>query len=102
MTVRPLVGLGLAVILTLPAPVRSADGEAERRVTADTAVLEVLVPADATVSIDGKDRGRQRRFPFRPFPPGRQFSYDVRVRFKDGGVAERTVLLRAAGTSACP
>ena len=61
----------------------------------DGAVIELEAPAGATVSIDGADLGTQRRFEFRPLPPGQLFPYRVQVRSEGGQAVERTFLVRA-------
>jgi WD domain, G-beta repeat len=61
---------------------------------AGVAVLEVNVPAGAVVSIDGTDKGMQRRFRFEGFQPGQRAAYEVRVRFPQGNEIRRTVFLQ--------
>jgi hypothetical protein len=81
----------VGMVLTLGPPLAGADDSA---VASDRALLEVEAPAGAEVTIDGEHKGQRRHFPFQPFRPGQQVSHDVRVKFRDGSVTERTVLLR--------
>ncbi len=63
--------------------------------------LQVLVPADAEVWFDGNlttTRGEQREFTSPPLTPGRDYQYQVRARWTDGGRVvdqTRTVAVRA-------
>jgi WD40 repeat protein len=66
----------------------------EGAVPADQAVLEVPAPSGAAVSLDDKDQGEKREFTFAGLRPGQYATPELRVRFKDGEVIERRVLLR--------
>src|SRR5205823_4661453 len=68
--------------------------EERARIQEDAAVLELDVPPDATVRIDGTDQGKRRRFEMGPFQPGRTHGYEVAVTLKDGEQVRRTVYLR--------
>jgi len=51
-------------------------------------VIDVVVPAEAELWIEGKKMGQtgeQRKFISPPLEAGRHFSYDFRIRFKDDG-----------------
>ena len=51
-------------------------------------VIDVVVPAEAELWIEGKKMGQtaeQRKFISPPLEAGRRFSYDFRIRFKDDG-----------------
>jgi uncharacterized protein (TIGR03000 family) len=51
-------------------------------------VIDVVVPAEAELWIEGKKMGQtgdQRKFISPPLQAGRRFSYDFRIRFKDDG-----------------
>jgi uncharacterized protein (TIGR03000 family) len=51
-------------------------------------VIDVIVPAEAELWIEGKkmgQNGEQRKFISPPLEAGRKFSYDFRIRFKDSG-----------------
>jgi WD40 repeat protein len=50
----------------------------------DHALLEMDLPPGATVSINGIDRGAQRRFAFGPFPPGFLGTWRLQAQFPDG------------------
>jgi uncharacterized protein (TIGR03000 family) len=70
-----------ALELRLVAPETSGPAEA-------AAQIELRVPADAEVWIDGArttQTGAVRRFVSPPLPPGREYSYEVRVGWKDAG-----------------
>ncbi len=63
--------------------------------------LQVLVPADAEVWLNGNpttQRGEQRLFESPALAPGRDYQYEVRARWTEGGRAvdqTRTVVVRA-------
>ena len=52
----------------------------------DTVTINVTVPADdAKISFDGSmtvQRGKQRQFVSPPLQPGREYTYDIRVNWK--------------------
>src|SRR5262249_48369023 len=55
----------------------------------DTVTINVTVPADdAKISFDGSmtvQRGKQRQFVSPPLQPGRAYTYDVQVSWKQDG-----------------
>lgn len=61
---------------------------------ADQCVLEVQTPAGATVTLDGKNYGERRRFEWDSLAAGESYVSQLRVRFADGGEAQRTVLIQ--------
>ena len=77
---------------TLPPPSDPADGRAR---------LQVLVPADAEVWLNGNpttQRGGQRLFESPALAPGRDYQYEVRARWTEDGRAvdqTRIVVVRA-------
>jgi uncharacterized caspase-like protein len=86
-----------ALVLALAAALPAAAGlqpEREPALPADTAVLDLLLPAGATVSIDGEDRGSRRRFVYRRLSAQTPREHEVHVQFAGGSEARRTVLLQ--------
>src|SRR5262245_49984108 len=74
-------------------------GKAETAGTPETlpenkAVLELSLPPGATVRVDGTDYGTKRVLSFEPLTPGKFFQYGLTVRFRAGGEAHRTLLMR--------
>jgi WD40 repeat protein len=59
----------------------------------DGAVLEVHADQTATVLIDEREHGKERRFLFRELEPGKRYEHVVRVRFPGDQEHERTVFL---------
>ncbi|HUR60205.1 MAG TPA: WD40 repeat domain-containing protein, partial [Opitutaceae bacterium] len=55
------------------------------------ASMELLLPAGATATVDGKDAGAQRVFEFNKFAPNGVQRVEVAVKFADGTEAKRTV-----------
>src|SRR5262245_36241375 len=54
----------------------------------DSATINVNVPADASISFDGSmtvQRGEQRQFMSPPLEPGKEYTYDVQVSWKQDG-----------------
>jgi Tol biopolymer transport system component len=58
---------------------------------AGPASMELLLPAGATATVDGKDAGTQRMFVFNKFEPNGVQRVEVVVKFADGTEAKRTV-----------
>jgi uncharacterized protein (TIGR03000 family) len=87
-----LAGIGL--LLTTPT-LRSRQGEAK------PAYLQVHIPADAELTVDGtrtKQQGELRKFVSPPLAPGQNFFYTFRATWKDGGkevTRERKVRVQA-------
>jgi uncharacterized protein (TIGR03000 family) len=53
-----------------------------------TVTINATVPADAKIWFDGSktvQTGRQRQFVSPPLQPGREYTYDVQVKWKQGG-----------------
>jgi WD40 repeat protein len=95
---RWLCGVGAVAlawaVLGLAVPARSAEPAEDRAVPADTAILEVDVPAKTQVVIDGEDQGDRRVLRFRPLRAGQRYRCDVKARFPGGGEVERKVLFQ--------
>ena len=51
----------------------------------DTCILELNLPAGATVTVDGRDYGTKRKLTFRGLKPKARYLSKVTVRFKGGG-----------------
>jgi Tol biopolymer transport system component len=66
----------------------------ETPLASDTCVLELTVPEGATVNIDGRDYGTPRPLTFRSLTPGKQYISKLRVRFPEGGEAQRIVFIQ--------
>jgi uncharacterized protein (TIGR03000 family) len=88
-----VVGLSsLGLLLTGPSAARAAEAPAR---------LHVLLPADATLTVDGRPTRSitsDRWFVSPPLQEGRDFHYDLRAQFLRGGevvTVERTVTIRA-------
>ncbi|MEQ8791511.1 MAG: caspase family protein [Pirellulaceae bacterium] len=67
--------------------------QAAEDVAADTCILELSLPEGATVSVNGRDYGGKREFTWRNLGRGKIFAGKVDVRYADGTVEERTVLI---------
>ena len=65
----------------------------------ETGILEIDVPPDTNVTINGIDHGTTTKFSFSPIQSGRRFEYAVKVRFSNGGQASRSVSIRAGETT---
>jgi uncharacterized protein (TIGR03000 family) len=69
--------------------------------SANTARIEIQVPSDAQVLIEGQkmtSTGESRRFVTPPLTPGRVYSYDIRVILKENGrevTTDRHITVRA-------
>jgi uncharacterized protein (TIGR03000 family) len=88
-----VVGLSaFGLLLTGPSAARAAEAPA---------MLHVLLPADAALTVDGRptrSATAERWFVSPPLQEGRDFHYDLRARFLRGGevvTVERAVTVRA-------
>src|SRR5437660_9563291 len=76
-----------AAVLWLASPV--APARADTAGTSNRPVeISVRVPAGAAIRFDGKataQTGTERLFVSPPLRPGRDYTYDVRLRWQDGG-----------------
>lgn len=61
-------------------------------------VLELALPDRATTEIDGRDFGKHRRLTYRGLLPGKTYFSLLRVRFPDGGEAQRLIPIEAGTT----
>ena len=59
----------------------------------DSAIVEVDIPAGASLLINGVDQGDERRLIFEPFSRGEYYSYTAVVRLPDGTETRRKLLL---------
>jgi len=59
----------------------------------DTCILELTLPEGATVTIDGRDYGKQRRLEWSELQPGQFYSSTVRLTFPDSRQERHDVLL---------
>jgi uncharacterized protein (TIGR03000 family) len=90
----PIIVASPAAIPTVPAdsPTPSASERADNR-----ARLQILVPADAEVWFNGDPtttRGEQREFTTPALTEGRDFHYEIRARWTEGGrVVDQTRLV---------
>ena len=73
-----------------------------QKVPKDTAVLELTLPSEATVEIDGQNHGHQSRFTFSPLEPGQLYEYDLTVRSQDGQQTQRKLLLHGGWLARLP
>ncbi len=60
----------------------------------DTCIVEFQLPAGATVSVDGRNQGKERRLEFPNLKQGTLYARQVTVAFQDGTRQERELLLR--------
>ena len=60
------------------------------------AELQLSLPPGATIQVDGVDYGEKRLLTFEPLVPGKTFQYALTVRFRNGGAARRTLLMRGS------
>jgi tetratricopeptide (TPR) repeat protein len=81
--------------LQSPAAAQPAASTAPAR---DSCILELDVPIDALVTIDGRDYGLKRRLSFSGLQPGRDYRSKVRITLAGGKVEERTVTISGGQT----
>ncbi len=81
--------LCLLSLIVLLSPVAMAQQPA-----ADAGVIDVTLPAGATIAINGTDYGDERHFEMKPLDPKWLFPYEVVARFRGGETVERKVLLK--------
>jgi len=90
-----LVGLALCLVsVGLVRPSASAADENGVEVAPDTCILELRLPKGATVTVDGRDYGAKHRLAFRGLRLEQVYAAKVVARFRDGGGAERKVLIQ--------
>ena len=61
---------------------------------ADTGVLDVTLPAGASISVSGNEFGDQRHFEMKPLDPKWLYPYEVVARLRGGETVQRKVLLK--------
>ena len=79
----------LAFLISIAAPARAADDI----VPEDSCVLELDLPAGATVTIDGRDYGTKRKMTFGSLARGRLYPSKLRIAFPGGTTDERELLI---------
>ena len=89
---RSIIGSGICLALGCIVGPPAAAQDAENPAS-DTCVLEMNLPDDATVTIDGRDYGAKRKLTFGSLRSGQQYTSTVRVRFPDGATEERKVFI---------
>ena len=82
--------LGLSLLLL---PQVLADDRAAEMVPEDTCILELTLPAGATVSIDGQAYGTKRRLTFDSLTPHEIYPKQLAIRYPSGKTSEHTILL---------
>lgn len=85
---RAALGLLLVGLLAC-----DASGE-DVSVPAGTCLVEMELPAGATVAVDGRDYGAHRRLTFDNLDPARMYSARLKITFRDGTQDERMLLIR--------
>lgn len=80
--------------LLLPA-VAAAQSTGKKAVPKNAGVIELTAPAGATVTVDGRNYKKQRKFTFEPLKANTVYTIDIRVRFKSGQQTVRKVTLEA-------
>jgi WD40 repeat protein len=91
------LALVLTAVINVCPRIALAQGDTfaiEPPIAADTAVLELDVPAGAEVSINGVPQGDRRRVEFRSFPPRVSGRYEVIAQLRGGSQLKRTVVLK--------
>lgn len=73
----------------------AAESGDEELVADGSAVLELEIPDGATVNVDGRDYGTQRRLTFRPLQQLRTYKSQLSIRLRDGNDIRREVLLKS-------
>ena len=73
---------------------RGAEAQSDDVVPEDSCILELDLPAGATVTIDGRDYGTKRRMTFGSLDPGRLYPSRLQVAFPDSTADERELLIR--------
>lgn len=107
-TARATFLLVTLVLLFAPSHARAATEDTiYKDVPGDTCILELNLPDDARVTIDGHDYGAGRRLEFRKLVSGKRYTSIVQVDFQSGETEEfrvfieggRVVRLAASGSS---
>src|SRR5689334_3204910 len=83
-----LAALSVAVIVLTGKPATADESQLGPRLPGQAVDFALTVPADAEVWFDGAKTaqgGSYREFVSPPLRPGHQYSYDIRVRWMDGG-----------------
>ena len=96
------VFLGVLVSTVFAGGVHVAKASELAGVPEDTCILDLTLPANATVRIDGRDYGAKREFTFRSLKPGDVYRSTVQVRFTRGGEVKREVWLQGGRRVALP
>lgn len=91
---RPKVEAGLARARREVGQSGPPDTTEAEAIEADTCVVRVRTVADATVFVDGRSSGNQREFTFDNLVAGRQDVAQIRVRFPQGGEAQRVAIVQ--------
>ena len=66
----------------------------DRPLATDTCVLDLKLPAGATVKIDGRDYGAKRTLTYSRLKPGQIYPANVDIRFGDGQQLQRRVWIQ--------
>jgi Tol biopolymer transport system component len=74
----------------------AAGGEAER--DGSDCLLVITAPKNAAIEIDGRDFGTHRKLTYRGLKPGKRYFSALRVRFPDGGEAQRLISIEGGTT----
>ncbi len=68
---------------------------ADEGVPPGSCVVDLLLPPEATVTVDGRDYGTKRRLTFNGLAAGKLLPTTVRIRFADRSTAERQLFIEA-------
>jgi WD40 repeat protein len=91
MPIRATIPLAvLLVALCIPA---AAQTPAAKPIPSDGCILDMILPADALVTVDGVDYGKKRSLTYRPLKAGAITPSKVVVQFADGTKQQRDVWL---------
>jgi WD40 repeat protein len=89
----PLLATGCLALLVVQVSNGSAD---EPQPPEGTCIVELQLPAGATVTVDSKNYGDQRKLRFDKLERQQTSSRRITIHFKDGSREERTILLHGA------
>jgi len=81
------------VAASLPQIARAADQAAEQ-IPEDTCILELNLPAGATVTVDGHDYGTKRRLTYEGLQPSKTYPSLLQIHFPSGGQRQCKLLIR--------
>ena len=96
---RPPIFIAFVLVLFSHSEAAENDGKAP---AVDTAILTLMLSADAKVIIDGRDYGTQRHFTFSPLKRDKRYKVEVSVIFANEKRVTRSVYLEGGWNTELP